>query len=223
MINEFGRTLSLLRKQRNLSQKQVAEDLGVSQALLSHYEKGKRECSLSFLVKTAEYFDVTTDYLLGITTSPDNNNSSNNFVQLLQPDDTGNSVTNTYYLINRKLIINTVTILYNILSEIDSKKLNKYVSDYLMTSLYSVFRKIAYFNKNNAYEFFNIKNSAENYCNASMNLDLAKIDKLNTEQIDKMKIDLSAENISNKNREIFGSLTNLIRSVEKNINSKFKI
>ena len=41
--------------------------MGISQALLSHYEKGIRECGLDFLVKAAEYYDVSCDYLLGRT------------------------------------------------------------------------------------------------------------------------------------------------------------
>ena len=39
---EFNRIIKLLRKERGITQKQAAEDLGVSQALLSHYEKGTR-------------------------------------------------------------------------------------------------------------------------------------------------------------------------------------
>ena len=46
MNTDFPRILSLLRKERGLTQKQVAADLGIAQALLSHYEKGKRECGL---------------------------------------------------------------------------------------------------------------------------------------------------------------------------------
>lgn len=45
--------------------KQAAEDLGVSQALLSHYEKGIRECGLDFVVRVADYYNVSCDYLLG--------------------------------------------------------------------------------------------------------------------------------------------------------------
>ena len=64
---DFPRIITFLRKERGLSQKQVAGDMGISQALLSHYEKGIRECGLDFLVKTAEYYGVSTDYLLGRT------------------------------------------------------------------------------------------------------------------------------------------------------------
>lgn len=65
MCSDFARNLTLLRKERKISQKQAAADLGVSQALLSHYEKGVRECGLKFLVKAADYYNVSCDSLLG--------------------------------------------------------------------------------------------------------------------------------------------------------------
>lgn len=69
MAGKFAPILSQLRKERNISQKKAAADLGVSQALLSHYEKGIRECGLDFVIRCAEYYSVTTDYLLGISSS----------------------------------------------------------------------------------------------------------------------------------------------------------
>ncbi|MBP5458546.1 MAG: helix-turn-helix transcriptional regulator, partial [Clostridia bacterium] len=61
----FSSRLSTQRKLQGISQKQAAEDLGVSQALLSHYENGLREPGLGFLVKAADYYNVSCDYLLG--------------------------------------------------------------------------------------------------------------------------------------------------------------
>ena len=46
---EFNRIIKLLRKERGITQKQAAQDLGISQAQLSHYEKGIRECGLAFV------------------------------------------------------------------------------------------------------------------------------------------------------------------------------
>lgn len=69
MSVEFSAKLSLLRKEKNISQRQASEELGISQALLSHYEKGIRECNLDFVKKAASYYGVTSDYLLGITES----------------------------------------------------------------------------------------------------------------------------------------------------------
>ena len=62
---EFNRIITLLRKERGITQKQAAQDLGISQAQLSHYEKGIRECGLAFVVQVADYYDVSCDYLLG--------------------------------------------------------------------------------------------------------------------------------------------------------------
>ncbi|MBR2869385.1 MAG: helix-turn-helix transcriptional regulator [Clostridia bacterium] len=69
MDNTFPVILYGLRKERGLSQKEAAAQLGISQALLSHYEKGIRECGHSFLIKVADFYGVTCDYLLGRTTS----------------------------------------------------------------------------------------------------------------------------------------------------------
>ena len=54
-------TLSLLRKERGVSQRMAAADLGVSQALLSHYENGIREPGLAFVSKVCDYYPVSAD------------------------------------------------------------------------------------------------------------------------------------------------------------------
>ena len=68
-ISKFAIKLSELRRERGISQKKAATDLGISQALLSHYEKGIRECGLDFVIRCSEYYGVTTDYLLGVSES----------------------------------------------------------------------------------------------------------------------------------------------------------
>ncbi len=65
MATAFANRITTLRKKKGLSQKEAAMSLGISQALLSHYEKGVRECGLEFVLRCAEYYGVTTDYLLG--------------------------------------------------------------------------------------------------------------------------------------------------------------
>ena len=63
----FSAKLSRLRKEKDLTQRQAAADLGISQALLSHYENGIRECNLDFVEKAARYYGVSADYLLGLS------------------------------------------------------------------------------------------------------------------------------------------------------------
>lgn len=65
MERNFGNILSELRHSRDLSQRQLAGDLHISQALLSHYENGTREPGLPFLCRVCEYFGVSADYMLG--------------------------------------------------------------------------------------------------------------------------------------------------------------
>ena len=71
MKSDFPRVLSLLRKEKGISQKEAANSLGVSQALLSHYEKGIRECGLDFLIRAADFYGVSADYLLGRSADPE--------------------------------------------------------------------------------------------------------------------------------------------------------
>ena len=67
MNAEFPRLITLLRKEKGISQKQAAAELGISQALLSHYEKGVRECGLDFLIRCSRFYHVSCDYLLGLS------------------------------------------------------------------------------------------------------------------------------------------------------------
>ena len=71
MDRNFPETLSALRKGRNISQRQAAADLGISQALLSHYENGAREPGLQFVCRACDYYGVTADYLLCRSDSQD--------------------------------------------------------------------------------------------------------------------------------------------------------
>lgn len=66
MKNNFKTKLKELRNELNLLQKQLAMDLGVTQACIGKWETGDREPSLDDLIKVAKYFGVSTDYLLGL-------------------------------------------------------------------------------------------------------------------------------------------------------------
>ncbi len=57
--------ISELRKERNLSQHQLAKKINTSQANLSRWEQGLNEPSIIECWKIADYFDVTIDYLCG--------------------------------------------------------------------------------------------------------------------------------------------------------------
>jgi transcriptional regulator with XRE-family HTH domain len=63
---DLGKRLKQLRKENNLTQKQLASQIGVQNAVISFYEVGERYPSPEVLVKLASTLHVTTDYLLGI-------------------------------------------------------------------------------------------------------------------------------------------------------------
>ena len=70
MTRRFSETMSELRRKKGASQRTAAADLGISQALLSHYENGAREPGLDFVCRACEYYGVSADYLLGRTDEP---------------------------------------------------------------------------------------------------------------------------------------------------------
>ena len=72
----YSERLVELRTEKGISQKAAAADLGISQALLSHYEKGIREFNMDFLCRVADYYGVTADYVLGRTQSRTGLNST---------------------------------------------------------------------------------------------------------------------------------------------------
>ncbi len=76
MNRSFPETLSVLRKERNISQRTAASALNISQALLSHYENGAREPGLDFIRRACDYYGVSADYLLCRSENPDSTASA---------------------------------------------------------------------------------------------------------------------------------------------------
>ena len=70
MDRSFPEILSALRREKSINQRTAAADLGISQALLSHYENGAREPGLQFVCRACDYYGVSADYLLGRTDQP---------------------------------------------------------------------------------------------------------------------------------------------------------
>ena len=62
--------LKEIRKSKGLSQLKLAMDLNTNQNTISRYETGEREPSINELIKIADYFNISVDYLLGLIDSP---------------------------------------------------------------------------------------------------------------------------------------------------------
>lgn len=59
-----------MREDHDLTQKEVAAILGIDQRVYSNYERGKRQLPLHLLVRLADHYRTSTDYLLGRTNDP---------------------------------------------------------------------------------------------------------------------------------------------------------
>jgi transcriptional regulator with XRE-family HTH domain len=157
MNADFPRILTLLRKEKGISQKHAAGELGISQALLSHYEKGIRECGLDFLVRTADYYHVSCDYLLG--RSPDRDGSTLTVDDIPDPDAAGKDNVmkgSVLPVLNKKLIANSLNILFDLLQRAGSRALTQEVSSFLMLAVYRMFRVVYSVNPKNQDSFFTI-------------------------------------------------------------------
>ena len=188
MNAEFSRTLSLLRQERGVSQRTAAADLGISQALLSHYEKGIRECGLDFLVKCAKFYGVSCDYLLGV--SPERNGRQLTVEDIPEADSAKDVVFkgNIMPVLNKKLIANSLNILFDLLGKADnndligkseSKQLNTEISNYLMMAVYRSFRILYSTNSKNENTMFAIPQElVSGYCNAAMLMSEARAQQL---------------------------------------------
>ena len=123
-LSKFSEILSKMRKERGVSQKKAAADLGISQALLSHYEKGIRECGLDFVIKCSKYYGVTTDYLLGV--SENRNGMSSDVLANITSTD-GRSA---------KALAQSTKYLLEMASAATDGKKDNYVYDYFMLCAY---------------------------------------------------------------------------------------
>ena len=139
MSTDFSRTLCLLRQEKGLSQRKAAAALGISQALLSHYENGIREPGLPFVVKVCDFYHVSADYLLGRTLSRDG--------AIIGADDLYDSTAEKSSLrgsilatLQKKLVVNTANVLFDVLGKLNSREAITAAGDYLSDALYQLLR-----------------------------------------------------------------------------------
>ncbi len=143
MNKDFPRIMTLLRKERKLSQKQVAADLEVTQALLSHYENGKRECGLDFLVKAADYYNVSVDYLLGRSPmSTGATVSENELPESSASEKYEGPLSGGVTFFQKKLITNAVEIIFSLLIKAKNSELSKAVCSFLSIAVYRAYRMV---------------------------------------------------------------------------------
>lgn len=231
MNKDFPRIITMLRKEKKLSQKQVAEDLSISQALLSHYEKGIRQCSLDFVVTVAEYYSVSCDFLLGRT--PERSGATLNFEDIPDADneiDRNLKGSALVPMLNNKIICNSLSVVFDMLAKSKNKQLTADVSNYLMLAVYKTFRTLYSANADNHQSMFSVnKGIYQGYCDSYMSRYFTKAQfSISDESDDKgtaqkiKETEYSSEILSQEYPKQSSSLFNLIQHAESKIKSKPK-
>ena len=141
MKSNFSRVLSLLRQEKGVSQRKAAAELGISQALLSHYENGIREPGLNFVSKACDYYHVAADYMLGRTLSRDGA-----IIEMEELADASEARENLRGSIlaklQKKLVVNTASVLFDLLGQTGSREAVAQAGAYLSSGLYQLFRQL---------------------------------------------------------------------------------
>ena len=140
-MTEFSRTLSLLRQERGVSQRTAAGDLGISQALLSHYENGIREPGLSFVVRACEYYHVSADFMLGRTLSREGSMLSSE--EVLSAAEPGNVLQGSVLAtLQSKLLSGAVGVVFGLLGKLGDKAAINAAAEYLSGAVYQLYRHL---------------------------------------------------------------------------------
>lgn len=141
MSTEFSRTLALLRQERGVSQRTASKDLGISQALLSHYENGIREPGLAFVVKVCDYYHVSADYMLGRTLARDGSMlTSEEILNTAEPNNVlQGSVLAT---LQSKLLSGAIGVLFGTLGKLGSKNAINAAANCIGSCIYQLYRHL---------------------------------------------------------------------------------
>lgn len=157
MNEAMGRSLALLRKERGLSQRAAAADLGISQALLSHYEKGAREPGLAFVARAARYYNVSADFLLGLSLSRDGTTILDAAsLTDLSSEKGGVLRGNVMATLNKKLLANSVGLLFDLLGQLGSREAIGAAGEYLGGAVYQLFRRLHQAAPGESEDFFDV-------------------------------------------------------------------
>lgn len=141
MKSNFSRVLSLLRQEKGVSQRAAAAELGISQALLSHYENGIREPGLNFVARACDYYHVSADYLLGRSLSRDG--AIIEAEELLDASEGRENLKGGIMAkLQKKLVVNTASLLFDLLGQLGSREAADQAGAYLGSALYQLFRPL---------------------------------------------------------------------------------
>lgn len=171
LSTNFSRTLSFLRQEKGISQRIAAQELGVSQALLSHYENGIREPGFCFLIRACDYYNVSADFLLGRTLTREGSFHAD-AESLLSPRPPKDAVLDEDGLarLSRQLVNHATELLFLLLAETQCEAAIRAAFDYMSTAVYTLFRHLYQSDGKNSQDLFSVPSRA--FTNGAAKIDL---------------------------------------------------
>lgn len=227
MNEALGRSLALLRQEKGLSQRTVAKELGISQALLSHYEKGAREPGLAFVAKACRYYNVSADFLLGLSLSRDGTTILDAETLTDSSNERGNAMQgNVLAILSKKLLVNSVGLLFDLLGQLGSKKAIQAAAGYLGAAVYQMFRRFHRSSGSNE-DFFDVPGRYFDTHIAQADMTLSECDYVDAlEQAVREKKsfpDLSHDTLAGRYPGVYQSLLQIIHSTGGRVNSELDL
>ena len=200
---------------------QSATDLHISQALLSHYEKGIRECGLDFVVAAADYYGVSCDYLLGRTA--DKAGTIIAVEEIPEQDsairDSRMTPAGVLPVLNKKLLVNSLQVIFDLLQKSNNKELTIEVSNALVQMVYVIFRLMYTANGKNPKAMFAVEDYRYHAAAwGSAMASAAQVSELCRRQAEEENLpSMLPDELQAQYPQFASSLLNLLRTAEKTL------
>jgi len=174
VLKDFPAVLTELRRSAGESQRQAADALGVSQSLLSHYENGVREPKLEFMVRAAEHYGASLDYLMGRTVVKINPFLGEQYattgLNCLSPE-TQQKLTDS-----AKLVMNALTVVYGLCSYCDCMDIIDDAEKFFSIEIYHIVRAIRMAGRMKNFDFLRVNAGVvQGRCSLAVNFILSSL------------------------------------------------
>ena len=209
-----------LRVERGLTLEQLAEETHLSKSALGSYEGDNlKDISHHALIQLAKVYEVTVDYLLG--RSADRDGTTLSVDEIPEPDMGGKEnvmgSAGILPVLNKKLIANSLNILFDQMARTGNRRLITAVSEFLMLSVYRMFRLVYSANPKNQQNLFSLPRVlSDRYADAVMQLREADIAAL----VESGDLDQGAEPLTTQRMsELYPLFATSLLSLVKNAES----
>ncbi len=227
MNTNFPRTLSLLRKERGMSQREACRALGVSQAVLSHYENGLREPGLEFVARAADFYKVSCDFLLGRTMSREDYTVKPEDIPDMSEEKDNVLRGSMLAALSKKLIVNSLSLIFDIVGNSKNKMLISETAMFFNVAVYKVFRTLYSACGKNSEAFFSINDKVwAELANSELSMNSFNIKcaaeniKLSENAEDTKLPELSQEYISSEFPALTQSLLSVLQTAGKRLEGR---